>query len=507
MRRGTKNATFERPTLRDERHRDGFSRAAVESPDSRLAVDPRAGPAPGWLTVSALVAGIGFSLCAYLVPGFDVAYRSVLLTVAYEVLCAVAGLAAAYLLLGRTRAGGQLSDYLLAAALLVSVVDNLFFLAVPMAHAYGHASRFSTWSSAVGRLLEAALFVAAAFAGNRQLRLARRPAVIGTVLSAGAACLAIAVAISTVASRLPYALDERLSPVAPGIGLPVGGLPVGSGKVAVVMLASSLLFGLAAAALSETRGFTAPLHGWLRIGLAMLSLASANFVLFPSLYSQWVYVGDILEASFAVAVLVGVAAEVRLYWRQLVGAAVLEERRRIARNLHDGLAQELAFIVSQSKLLVPSNLSVALASSAERALEESRRAIDALTRPLGEPLDVSVCRAAAEVTARFDTLLTLRVNHGIHVEPAVHDAFRRITREATINAARHGRAEHIVVTLARETEGLLLRVEDDGGGFDPSAPSSGLGLMSMRERVASLGGKFALSSTLGSGTTVEVVLP
>src|ERR1700680_2278322 len=90
-----------------------------------------------WLPASVLLAGVGFSVCVYLAPGFDAAYRSVSLTVGYEVFSAVAGLAAAYVLLGRIR-DPRLADYFAAAAFLVIVVENLFFLAVPVAHSYGH---------------------------------------------------------------------------------------------------------------------------------------------------------------------------------------------------------------------------------------------------------------------------------------------------------------------------------------------------------------------------------
>jgi two-component system sensor histidine kinase UhpB len=89
----------------------------------------------------------------------------------------------------------------------------------------------------------------------------------------------------------------------------------------------------------------------------------------------------------------------------------------------------------------------------------------------------------------------------------VSDALRRITREATINAARHGRATRIRVSLDANGSGLRLCVEDNGTGFDPEAPSDGFGLTSMRERALRVGGELMLQSTPGRGTTVEVVLP
>jgi signal transduction histidine kinase len=324
----------------------------------------------------------------------------------------------------------------------------------------------------------------------------------GTLAAVVAASLAVVFLTVSFGGRLPFAISDAVSPVAPGLDLPAG-----SGTVALLMLASALLFGVAATRLATRPGASDPLYLWLSTGLAAASLAGANFALFPSLYSQWVYVGDILQFAFALAVMLGVAGELRSYWRDLVGAAVLEERRRIARELHDGLAQELAFIANRAKMLVPSDLASELGSAAERALDESRRAIDALTRPLHEPLDISVRRAAEEVAVRFGAPLTLRLETGIPTTQAKRDALRRITREATINAAQHGHAANINITLAHENDRVRLRVEDDGAGFDASIPTNGFGLISMRERVASLAGEFVLRSEPGSGTTIEVSLP
>jgi signal transduction histidine kinase len=461
-----------------------------------------AAPASGaWLAAGALVAGVVLSVGVYFAPGFDVAYHSVSLTVGYEVFTAVAALAAAYVLLGRTR-DPQLCDYLTAAAFVVIVIGNLFFLAVPVAHLYGHISRFSVWSSSIARMLEGLLFVAAAFAGARRLPFDRRTAVIGTLGATGVACLAIAVPTAVFARRLPLAIDYALSPVGHGVHLPAG-----SRAVALTMVVSAVLLGVAGARFAARAGTNDPFYLWLAAGLVASSLACLNFALFPSVYSSWVYVGDILQFAFALAVLLGVAGEVRLYWRQIVGAAVLEERRRIARELHDGLAQELAFIASRSNLLGSGPLAREIASAAERALDESRRAIDVLTRPLQEPLEDSVRRAAEEVAARYGTPLTLHLEPGIAATAARRDVLRRITREATINAAQHGHARHVAVTLASSERGVRLVVEDDGSGFDATAPTSGFGLISMRERVESLAGQFVLRSQPGVGTVVDVALP
>jgi signal transduction histidine kinase len=176
-----------------------------------------------------------------------------------------------------------------------------------------------------------------------------------------------------------------------------------------------------------------------------------------------------------------------------------DERRRIARELHDGVAQELAYIVAES--------SGSLAAAAERALDESRRAIAALTRPVDEPLEVALVQAAEEVAGRVGVQLRIEVGRGAQVSPDEREALIRIVREAITNAGRHGGAENVSVELSNGN-GTLLRIADDGSGFDTRHTRvGGFGLVSMRERTEALGGRFKLSSDAGEGTRIEVRLP
>jgi signal transduction histidine kinase len=180
-------------------------------------------------------------------------------------------------------------------------------------------------------------------------------------------------------------------------------------------------------------------------------------------------------------------------------AAVLEDRRRIARDLHDGLAQELAFIVAET--------SGPAAKAAERALDESRRAIAALTRRVDEPLDVALLQAAEEVAHRVGTQVRFDGERVPDVPGETREALIRIVREAVTNAARHGGAERVRIELANG-DGLRLRIADDGAGFVPGATRpGGFGLVSMRERAEALGGSFQVESEPGAGTAIEVVVP
>jgi signal transduction histidine kinase len=421
--------------------------------------------------------------------------------VAIETLVAVIGSVAAYLMLGRYRMSARLADLLLALALFIFAVGSFFFSVLPAALSNDDITHFSTWAPIMSGLLGAFGFAVAAFS-RRELRLKERALLIAGCAFLGIVC-AIAVATEILAAKLPVAIPPALSPVRGGRQLVIG-----QPAVLTAQLLTMVLFAAAAVGfLRRGERSNDELMKTLSIGAIVGAFASLNYFLFPSLYSQWVYSGDILRLSFYLIILFGVARELNAYWRGLARAAALEERRRIARDLHDGLAQELAFIASQSRLLRRGAVERRLAAAAERALAESRQAIDALTRPLEEPLDRTITRAAEEIATRFGVGLDLKLKEGVVSDGDTRDAFRRIVREATTNAAQHGRAKHVAVSLELVEEQLRLRICDDGSGFEPGGEFEGFGLISMRERAARIGGDLRLRSAPGAGTTVEVLVP
>jgi len=248
---------------------------------------------------------------------------------------------------------------------------------------------------------------------------------------------------------------------------------------------------------------------WLSIGSVIASVAFVNYALFPSQFTELVFSGDFFFFAAVAALAVGAVREISREEAARIRTAVLEERRRVARDLHDGVAQELAFIASQMRWFLrrPADTEPLeqVMDAVERALDESRGAIAALSRPIDEPLDLALGHAALDIANRVGARLHLDLAKDVEVSPDWRDALLRISREAVANAVRHGRARTISLQL-REGDGIWLRVTDDGDGFDLSAPrsSQSFGLTSMRERAESLGGRFDISSTPGAGTTIEV---
>jgi signal transduction histidine kinase len=285
-----------------------------------------------------------------------------------------------------------------------------------------------------------------------------------------------------------------------------------SDTVQLVLLAVTVALYLLAAAGFITRAERTgdELFGWFALASPFGAAAALNYLLFPSLYPGWVYSADIFRVGFYLMLAVGAAREIAAWQEQLAEAAKSGERRRIARELHDGLAQELAFIVGQTRSLVEKSGEAGpfahIAAAAERALDESRTAIAALSRNTDDPLDVALAQAAEDVAARTGAHIRFELAPDIRVGPELRDDLARIVREAVSNATRHGEASNITVTLSN-TDGIRLSVADDGKGFDPIAERRrGFGLTSMRERAEMRGGVVLVRSQPGEGTEVEVVV-
>jgi signal transduction histidine kinase len=211
------------------------------------------------------------------------------------------------------------------------------------------------------------------------------------------------------------------------------------------------------------------------------------------------------------AVIAGTAVFVTRRERRAATAAVLEERRRIARNIHDGLAQELAYIrmeTSRMASLDATGRASRVALAAQRALEESRRAISALCGDSDEPFAAEFSAVANRLANRAGARISVRIEPGVEVLRERREALMRIMREAVSNGVRHGRATELALELTA-AQGVKMAVRDNGAGFAPGGPrrTGSFGLTSMRERAESVGGDMTVQSTPGGGTVVEVRLP
>lgn len=201
-----------------------------------------------------------------------------------------------------------------------------------------------------------------------------------------------------------------------------------------------------------------------------------------------------------------------------------EERRRLARELHDGPAQAMAAALFGVDLAVTS-LDRAPAVAREELLHARgllRDALDDLRalmgglrpRHLEEQGLIAALQSLAGTTPLWGPVVTLAsrgISDSRRLPPEVELALYRIAQEAVSNARRHGAATHVQVTLERRQGEALLQITDDGQGFPPAqirrAPGNGQGLPGMRERAALLGGTFTIESAPGAGTRITVAVP
>jgi len=204
-------------------------------------------------------------------------------------------------------------------------------------------------------------------------------------------------------------------------------------------------------------------------------------------------------AAFAVALLAVFLAFGRLR----------RERTRLACDLHDGLAQELAYLTRNLDALggsVEPEILDRLRSATERAQLETRLAISRLAIPGRRQEATALADAAGQIARRFAIDLDLDLQPGIRLTRSRSEALVRIACEAVANAARHSGARQVSLSLHRHGSQVWLRVSDNGSGFDPGLATTGFGLVSMRERASSVGGELRVSSVPGRGTEVVASL-
>lgn len=209
----------------------------------------------------------------------------------------------------------------------------------------------------------------------------------------------------------------------------------------------------------------------------------------------------------------------RLYQRASAAAA-LEERQRLARELHDSVSQALYGIALGARTArrrlgddAPTTVAEPLdyvLSLAEAGLTEMRALIFEL-RPESiatEGLVAAIGRQVAATQARYGITVNAKLCEEPNVSIETKEAVYRIAQESLHNTVKHARATSVNVTLNREDDELVLMVQDNGQGFDPTGEFPGhLGLRSMRERATGVGGAFTIDSTPAEGTTVRLEVP
>jgi signal transduction histidine kinase len=235
-----------------------------------------------------------------------------------------------------------------------------------------------------------------------------------------------------------------------------------------------------------------------------------------------------VETLTALATQVGLALEAARLRAEIKLLAVQGERERIAREMHDGLAQVLGYVNTKSQavgqLLADGKVPEAsrqlgeLAAAARSVYADVREAILNLAPPV--PFDGGLAAALEEHAARWAESSKLAVR--FQATPEAREASLPqdvgsevfgVAREALTNVRKHAHARRVGMSLSRDGDELVLRISDDGIGFDPDAVSAGperwphFGLAGMRERAQAVGGRIEWRSKPGSGADVELRIP
>jgi len=235
-----------------------------------------------------------------------------------------------------------------------------------------------------------------------------------------------------------------------------------------------------------------------------------------------------LETLSALATQVGLALEAARLRDELRAIAIQGERERIAREMHDGLAQVLGYVNTKSQAVeeLLADGRVAEASKQMRELAEAARSVYVDVREailsLSPPLlpERGLEQALEEYAARYAESSKLAVRFRATPEarraplsPEAEAEVFGVAREALTNIRKHAHAQRVTIDLTVEGGDVLLRIADDGVGFDAAEASSGperwphFGLAGMRERAESVGGRILWRSQPGFGSTVELTVP
>jgi signal transduction histidine kinase len=486
--------------------------------------------ATAWLDGGALARLAGWTLIAVVLmaiaaaPVVPVAISDPPLAAAVAAVSSVVGLALLQLEVLRFRALGRPLDLLVGVGFgVLAVEDALVDVVVPGTGLGLARVETLTVLALVARGLAYVLFGLAVPQAGRVLAPSRRPRTAAVGVATGLLSLAMAGAVVFWhGPNLPAALEpEARAGLEVGRAVPTlldgqaGWLLAANGALAVLLVVAT--YGL----LVLARRLADAYLERLALGLGLLALSQVYGLLFPPGLPGYLGVADLFRLAAYLSLLFGLVSQVT---GDVAERAAAEERLRLSRELHDGLAQDLSVLnlrLSEALLACPDAAATSLGRHlqagrrlARTALLEARQAITALRadsigwQDFVEALEVFCDEASqnqgVDIRLRVQGMLAV-VDADLQVEVL------RILNETISNAVRHGAATRIEVGMlvgARPAR-LVLTVQDNGHGFVPGrCPlSTGVGLRSLAERLERRGGVWKVQSRPADGTLVQVELP
>jgi signal transduction histidine kinase len=425
-------------------------------------------------------------------PSLRLAYGVAGARLVFQTVVLLAGGIVAVLAGVRFSVEGRRLDLLLSCGFFVSAASTLAFSIAP---ALGGDSIAPTeaWSGVVGRLLGWTLIAAAPFVHGR---VRARERTLGNAIPGLALVLVLVWSASrSIGEALP-ALPSEGGADAPFM------LTLSFGFQALVNLVAVVGFGL------RFRKHGQDLDRFLSLGATLLLFASLSYLLTPLSAADDLSQSDFLRVLAYGVLLVGV-------WRAIrsseFGRAVAEERARVAREIHDGLAQYLFAISTFASRLedgAPVDEVVPqLKDAAAAAQQEARFAVLALSSASGNaPFDAALRRYVEFLTADGELEVELEVDRAVSLAPDEQIEVFRIVQEGLANVRKHAGAQRAEIVICERGGQRIVTVRDDGDGFEQNGDGAGQGLKNIRARSAAIDGVFAVRSRPGAGTELVVTL-
>jgi signal transduction histidine kinase len=388
---------------------------------------------------------------------------------------------------------GRVLDLLLAAGFSIAGVGTLAFSIAPVLGGEDQGPP-EAWAAIGARVLAATLIALAPVVPAPRI-VARKRALLAGIAMLLIALLAIWLPLRGFGAQLSL------------LGASEDGARAFELTVATSFLALLALFAVLGFAI-RYRARGEDLDSWLALGATLTLFAELHYVLTPHVSSDYISQGDFLRLLSYGLLLVGV-------WRAIsfaeFGRAVAEERARVAREIHDGLAQYL-FAVSTHASMLESGASLEqtlpkLKEAAAAAQQEARFAVLALSSASGTaPFDAALRRYIEFLTADGALEVDVEIDTAILLAPDEQIEVFRIVQEGLANVRKHAGAKRAEVWIGQRLGRRIVSVRDDGVGFDGEEAAAGQGLKNMRLRAKTIEGGFALRSRPGRGTALEVVL-
>ena len=388
--------------------------------------------------------------------------------------------------------GGRAMDLLLAAGFFATGIGTFAFAVVPIlsGNEAGLGS-IETWAALGASLFGAALIAMAPFVSQKTTR--RKRALVVTVVL-------VLVSLLGIWSDVHFLGLEIDASGPAGVRSPT---IVGAyGLLALLSLVAAVGFGL------RFRRHGRDLDSWLALALTLVVFADLHYVLAPLRTSDYVLPSDLLRLLAFGVLLAGVS---RAIGHAEFGRAVAEERARVARDIHDGLAQYLFAISAQISMLESGapleTILPRLKFAATAAQQEAQFAVLALSSASGSaPFDAALRRYVDFLVADGELDVEMEIDRDVTLGPDEEIEVFRIVQEGLANVRRHAGARNAIVSIVQRNGRRVVVVSDDGTGLVTEESGAGQGLKNMRSRAASIEGVLSLRSSPGKGTSIEVVL-